>query len=482
MKPASGKERGYVMAKMIKNTQEILSVGDVESRRKVLELTDRVLQRLDATQRVREFMRLEGDILHVGNRQWDLSKKKNLYIFGAGKACNQMAMAATELLRDRMTKAVIIVKIPEETDRYYHTEVFVGGHPLPNHEGEAGCRRMLEIVDASGPDDLFLVLISGGSTSLMGCPIDGITLEELMESRDVMLKSNMRILDINCVNGHCEQLNRGRLAQRIMRRGGEIICLNIWDVIGWPEIRDYGEPIDMFGTPVGPDRSTFEQAREIIKAYGLTGKIPDSSYQYIQNGTPEQETPKSIERATYFFLNILSDSCKYAMESAAEMGIEGHVLTTSLEGESKDAGMLLASIAKEIQQYGRPFRAPCFLFAGGETTTYVDKTKPVTGHGGPGHELTAGFALVANEAPGCCMLSIDTEGSDGTTVYAGGITDSTTYRRAAQEKLILQEALRGHATFEALHRLHDCVYTGNTGTNLCDFNVLYVPQILKKEE
>ena len=116
MKPASGKERGYVMAKMIKNTQEILSVGDVESRRKVLELTDRVLQRLDATQRVREFMRLEGDILHVGNRQWDLSKKKNLYIFGAGKACNQMAMAATELLRDRMTKAVIIVKIPEEND------------------------------------------------------------------------------------------------------------------------------------------------------------------------------------------------------------------------------------------------------------------------------------------------------------------------------------------------------------------------------
>ena len=239
-----------------------------------------------------------------------------------------------------------------------------------------------------------------------------------------------------------------------------------------------------FFAPVGKAEMTytFEQAREIIKAYGLKGKIPDSIYQYIQNGTPEQETPKSIERATYFFLNILSDSCKYAMESAAEMGIEGHVLTTSLEGESKDAGMLLASIAKEIQQYGRPFRAPCFLFAGGETTTYVDKTKPVTGHGGPGHELTAGFALVANEAPGCCMLSIDTEGSDGTTVYAGGITDSTTYRRAAQEKLILQEALRGHATFEALHRLHDCVYTGNTGTNLCDFNVLYVPQILKKEE
>ena len=122
------------MANMIKNRDEILSVGDVESRRLVLELTDRVLRRLDATRRVKDFMRLEGDILHVGNRRWDLSKKKNLYIFGAGKACNQMAMAATEILKDRMSKGVIIVKIPEETDRYYNTEVFVGGHPLPNHE------------------------------------------------------------------------------------------------------------------------------------------------------------------------------------------------------------------------------------------------------------------------------------------------------------------------------------------------------------
>lgn len=464
------------MFKKIKNAEELLSTGCVSSRALVLELTDRVLQKLDGYERVRQFMRLDGDILHVGNRQWDLSKKKNLYIFGAGKACNQMAMAATEILKDRLTKAVIIVKIPEEGDRYEKTEVYVGGHPLPNHEGEAGCRRMLEIVDSSGPDDLFLVLISGGSTALMGCPIEGITLEELMASRDVMLKSNMRILDINCVNGHCEQVNRGRLAQRIMNRGGEIVCLNIWDVIGWPEIEDYSEPIDMFGTPVGPDRSTFEQARHIIAEYGLKGKIPDSIYEYIQNGTEEQETPKHIERATYFFLNILTDSCKYAMQAAAEMGIDGHVLTTSLEGESKDAGMVLATIANEIQQYGRPFKAPCFLFASGETTTYIDTAKPITGHGGPGHELTIGFALAANETPGACALSIDTEGSDGTTIFAGGLTDSTTYQRAEENGIVLQEALRGHGSFEALHALHDCVYTGNTGTNLCDLNVIFVPE------
>jgi glycerate-2-kinase len=90
--------------------------------------------------------------------------------------------------------------------------------------------------------------------------------------------------------------------------------------------------------------------------------------------------------------------------------------------------------------------------------------------------MTVGFAIVAQEAPGVCLLSIDTEGTDGTTLMAGGITDSTTYRQALASGIDLAAALRGHATYEALTALGDCVFTGNTGTNLCDFNVLYIPK------
>ena len=464
------------MWKKIRNTQELLSCGDVESRRIVLEVTERVLRKLDGYERVKALMRREGSVLQVGNKTWDLSRKRNVYVLGAGKACNHMAMAATEILGEWLTKAVIIVKFAEETDRYLRTEVFIGGHPLPNHEGERGGRRMLEIVDASGPDDLFIFLMSGGSTALMGCPVDGITLEELMEARDVMLKSNMRVMDINCVTGHCEQLNRGRLGQRIMAKGGEIISLNIWDAIGWEDVSDYMEPVRMNGTPVGPDLSTFQQARRIIRENGLEGRLPQSIFDYIMNGTPQQETPKEIKRATYFMLNILSDSCRYAEEAAGEMGIPCHVLTTSIEGESKDAGMFLGTIAKEIQRRGRPFEPPCLIFAAGETTTSISDNGAVTGHGGPGQELAAGFALISSDVPGACVLSIDTEGSDGTTKYAGGIADSTTLSRAQERGITLQEALRGHSTNEALTAINDCVYTGNTGTNLCDFDVLYVPK------
>ncbi len=463
------------MAEKIRNYEELLSAGSISSRRIVLDVTERVLQKLDSCRRVHSLMRLEGDILHVGTCSWDLTKKKNIYMFGAGKACNHMARAASEILGDRLTKGVIIVKIPETEDRYVNTEVFVGGHPLPNEEGMKGCLRMLELVDASGPDDLFIIMLSGGSTALMGCPVEGITLEEEQRSRDVMLKSGMRVMDINTVAGHCARINRGRLGQRIEAKGGEIISLNIWDAVGWPDIDDYNEPVEMRGTPVGPDKSTFADIWEIIKENGLAGRLPENIYNYLMNGMPEQETPKSIGNATYYMLNVLQDSCKYAEEAAREMGVPYVTLTTSIEGESKDAGMLMATIAHEMQKTGRPFAPPMLIFSAGETTTTIPDDFQAVGHGGPSQELTAGFAVVARDVPGACMLSIDSEGSDGTTVMAGGLTDSTTWGRAAAAGINLKEALRLHATYEALAPLHDCVFTGNTGTNLCDFNVLYVP-------
>lgn len=164
--------------KKIRNADEILSGGDRSSRRIVLEIADRTLDRLDSYRRMRDIMRMEGSVLHIGNRAWDLSKKRNVYLFGAGKACNHMAMAVDHVLGERLTKGIAIVKVLEETDRFNKTEVFIGGHPLPNEEGHRASRKIIEIVDQSGPDDLFICVISGGSSALMSCPIDGISLQD----------------------------------------------------------------------------------------------------------------------------------------------------------------------------------------------------------------------------------------------------------------------------------------------------------------
>jgi MOFRL family protein len=134
---------------------------------------------------------------------------------------------------------------------------------------------------------------------------------------------------------------------------------------------------------------------------------------------------------------------------------------------------MLASIAREIQAHGNPIKAPCVLLASGETTTQIPDNVAITGHGGPGHELAASFAITAATAPGATAMSIDSEGTDGTTSAAGGITDSTSLARAAGAGVSLHAALRGHAAHEALAAIGDVVVTGNTGTNLCDLNTVH---------
>ena len=443
----------------------------------MLEITEQVLRRLDAYERIKSIMHLEGDILHIGSRSWDLRQKRHVYLLGAGKACNHMAMAVDEILGDRLTRGIVIVKIPEPTDVFHRTEVFVGGHPLPNEEGLRGCREILKLVDQATADDLFLVVISGGSSALMSCPIDGISLQDEIETTDVMLKSGADILEINAIRRHISQMNGGMLAKRIAARGAELIGFGISDAVGSPPTGDIGQPYRAYrGTPMGPDQTTLQDARRVIRDYDVAGRLPKSVVNYLQTVGPEGETPKAFPQNTYFLLNTLPDSCRYAQQIAEGMGIPARILTSFLEGESREVGTVFASIAREVQARGNPLPAPCVLLASGETTTRIPDNREITGHGGPSQELTLSFAISAARTRGCCMLSIDSEGTDGTTPVAGGLTDSTSLRAALELGVDVHSALRGHASFEALSAIGDTVFTGNTGTNLCDFNVLYIPK------
>lgn len=469
------------MQKKIKNRDILLSHGDIESRRIVLDIAEATLQRLDSYKRIKSIAHMEGDTLYIGVKNWDLSKKKNVYLIGAGKACNAMAMAIDEILGDHLTKGIAIVKISENTDVFTKTEVFVGGHPLPNERGLFACQEIIRLVDSATPEDLFIIVISGGSSALMSCPVDGISLQDEIDTTDILLKSGAGIRDINAVRRHISQLNGGMLAKRIEVSGAELIGFGISDAVGSPATKNIEVPyIKYKGTPMGPDITTLQDARRVIKDYELEERLPRSVVKYLMNAGPECETPKSFPQNTYFLLNTLPDSCLYAKEAAEKMGLSAVILSSFLEGESKDAGTFFASIAKEIQAYGNPVKAPCVLLSSGETTTKILDNSTITGHGGPGQELTAGFALAASGTTGCCMLSIDSEGTDGTTDVAGGLTDSQSYSMSLEKKVDLFASLRGHACYEALRTIGDTVFTGNTGTNLCDFNILYVPEIINK--
>ncbi len=477
--PAAARRHGgtsRTMERKIKNDEELSGHGDRESRRIVLDITEATLRHLDAYARIKSIAYLDRDVLHIGTRSWDLSRKRHVYLVGAGKACNAMAMALDEILGDRLARGIAIVKVPDAADVFRRTQVFVGGHPLPNEEGWRASRTILELVDQAGPEDLFIGVISGGSSALMSCPVAGISLQDEVDATDVLLKSGAGIYEINAIRRHISQLNGGMLAKRIRAAGAEFIGLGISDGVGNPPTGDIAEPFpDYASTPIGPDRTTLEDARNVIRDYDLAGRLPRSVVDYLAHAGPAQETPKAFPGNTYFLINSVPDSCIQARKVAEGMGIPAVILTSFLEGESRDAGTFFAAIAREVQARGNPVQAPCVILSCGETTTRIPDSSLIAGHGGPSQELAAGFALAAAKAPGACMLSIDSEGTDGTTPAAGGITDSRSHAAAAEQGVDLHAALRGHATFEALTRMGDAVHTGNTGTNLCDFNVLYIP-------
>ena len=465
------------MTEKIKNMEELLSAGDADSRRIVLSITEKTLRRLDAGERIRSIARMEGSELVIGKKRWDLAKKRHVYMIGAGKACNAMTMAFDGILGDYLTKGYAIVKIAEPSDAYRRTEVFVGGHPIPNEEGYRACRMILDVIDHAGPDDLFITLMSGGSSALMGCPLD-----DEKKTTDVLLKSGANIMEINAIRRHISQTNGGNLAKRIRSVGAEMIGFSIFDVVGYPKTGDISVPYPhLTGTPIGADDTTLEDARRVIREYAVEDRLPASVVTYLMNCGPEGETVKDFPEFTYYGINSLPDSCEYAREAAEEMGIRTMVLSSFLEGESRDIGTVFASVAREIQAYGNPVRPPCVVISAGEATTRIPDNRLIKGHGGPGQEMTASFAISAGKAPGACLLSVDSEGTDGTTPIAGGITDSQTYRRAQELGIDLHASLRDHACYEALTRLQCGVLTGNTGTNVCDFNLMYVPEIGRKD-
>ena len=460
----------------IRNFDVIVDAGVPASRRLVLEVADRTLDQLDSYRRIARLVRVEGDLLRIGTRIWDLSAKRHVYLIGAGKACNHMAMAIDHALGDRLTHGIAIVKAAEATDHYHRTQVFVGGHPLPNAEGLRASEAIIELVDGAGPDDLFIAVVSGGSSALMSCPIDGISLQDEIDATDILLKSGAGIYEINAVRRHISKLNGGRLAQRISSVGAELIGLGISDAVGSPATSDIGVPyVGYKSTPIGPDATTLADARGVIVERGLADRLPRSVVNYLMNAGPEAETPKAFPNNTYFLINTVADSCLAARAACVELGIPALILTSFLEGESREAGTFLAAIAREIQTYGTPIKPPCMLLSSGEVTTTIADNAVVRGHGGPGQEMAASFAIAATHVPGACLLSIDSEGTDGTTDVAGGITDSTSLNAAANRGISLLQALREHRCFEALDAIGSTVVTGNTGTNLCDLNVLYVP-------
>ncbi len=448
---------------VIKNRQTLLSHGNVEGRRIALDIIEHAIKAVDAYELVRKFVFVEGQTLNVGRLKYDLSRIRNIYVVGAGKGSVRMAEALEDILGSRISAGIIIEKRGQGR-KLRTVKVVEGGHPIPDEAGFEAAKEVVEIAKHAQDGDLVFACITGGCSALMPLPADGISLDDKKNVTDLLLKCGATIDEINAVRNHISAIKGGRLAA--YAHPAEIIGLILVDeVAGLP----WG--------PTAPDPTTFSDSVRILKKYRLWEKVPDSVRRHLEMGLSGQrmETlkPEDLERLKVhnFVLASIESACEAAKRRAEELGLNSMILSTMMEGESREAGIVLASIAKEVEKKGRPIKPPCALIAGGETTVTITGQ---TGEGGPSQELALSFSLKIHKSKKITLASVDTDGTDGPTDVAGGVVDGYTLDRAKEKGIDIYENLMNHSSSYVLKELGDTLITGPTGTNVADLNVIVV--------
>ncbi len=428
-------------------------------RRDALAIFDAGLAAANPATAVARHLRLDGDTLVAGDRRYPLSGIRRIFVIGAGKAGATMASAVEQLLGSRISAGLINVKDGHIASLHW-VQLNQCGHPIPDQRGVDGAQRIAAIARNAGAGDLVLCLISGGASALLPLPAPGITLEDKQETTRQLLACGATIHEINAVRKHLSAIKGGQLAT--LARPATIVSLLLSDVVG--------DDLSVIGSgPTAPDESTFSDALAVLDRYDIRASVPRSVRIRLEAGNCP-ETPKHLDNVQ----NIVAGSNRLAIDSAErkanELGYRTLVLSTSIEGETRDVARMHAAIAREIVASGRPLEAPACLLSGGETTV----TLRGTGLGGRNQEFALATAFdIAGSAP-VLVLSAGTDGTDGPTDAAGAIADSMTIRRAAVAGLDANRALADNDAYHFFAPLNDLVKTGPTGTNVMDIHVALV--------
>ena len=341
----------------------------------------------------------EGDRFRVGERTYRLSRYRKIWIIGTGKAAAAMAQALESMLGERIEDGVITVKyghlVPLLTVR-----IIEAGHPLPDDNGCRGAREILTLAKAAGPQDLVFCLISGGGSALLPLPGKELTLADKQAASQVLLTCGASIHEMNTIRKHLSAIKGGRLAAAV--HPATLCTLILSDVVG--------DDLDVIASgPTVPDPSTFEDALAIVERYHIAEKLPDGVVHYLRKGAAGEidESPKPgatcFERTAHLIIGSNRQCVQAAREEALKRGYHTLVLSSLMEGETREVARVHGAIGREVLASGHPAPAPACLISGGETTVTIRGR----GRGGRNQE----FALAA---------ALDIEGVGNMVVLSGG--------------------------------------------------------------
>ena len=386
--------------------------------------------------------------------------KGRLIVIGAGKASAAMARAVEDSLPSARLEGLVVTRYGYSV-QCRQIEIVEAAHPVPDQAGLIASQRMLDRVSNLTEDDLVLCLISGGGSSLLSLPAHGITLEDKQRINRKLLKSGAAISEINCVRRHLSAIKGGRLAAACSP--ARVVNLIISDVPG-------DDPVDIASGPTVADASTCSDALAILHRYAIS--VPGRVTALLTSGRGESVKPKDA-RLPEITTHLIATP-QMALEAAAllanRLGVGCHILSDAIEGEARDVGKVLGSIALQVKKRGLPFKPPCVLLSGGETTVTVKGN----GRGGRNVEFLLSLALSLRGEPGVYALAGDTDGVDGSEEIAGAYLAPDSLARAEALGMSAAASLENNDGHGFFGLLKDAVVTGPTLTNVNDFRAIYI--------
>ena len=385
--------------------------------------------------------------------------KGRTLVIGAGKASAAMARALEDNWQGPLEGLVVT--------RYGHDvpcrriEIVQAAHPLPDAAGLAASQRMTQLVTGLTVDDLVIALMSGGGSSLLVAPAEGLTLADKQVVNAALLASGASISEMNCLRRHLSRLKGGRLGA--LCHPAKLVTLLISDVPG-------DAPMDIASGPTVADSSTCADALAIVRRYRIA--MPEAAQQLLESGAGETVKPGDA-RLQHSRVHLITTP-QMALEAAAQVaraaGITPYILGDSLEGEARDVAKTLAGITRQVVLCGQPFQAPCVLLSGGETTVTIRGR----GRGGRNVEFLLALAVALGDLAGVHALAGDTDGVDGMVELAGARMAPDTLARAWAQGMNPRAYLDNNDAHSFFQALGDSVMTGPTRTNVNDFRAILI--------
>jgi glycerate 2-kinase len=405
-----------------------------------------------------------ADPLKIVPQHMPKPPKGRTLVVGAGKAAASMALAVEQNWPGKAPLDGLVIT------RYQHglltnrINVIEAAHPVPDEHGEMATHEILKQVRALTPNDLLLVLLSGGGSALLSLPAEGIGMEELRATTRALLKSGAPIQEMNTVRKHLSAIQGGQLAAAAR---SPVLALIISDVTG-------DDPTHIASGPCVADPTTYQDALDILRRYAVDA--PRAVLDHLAQGAKKKiaETPKPGNRVFSRVENRVIATAQQSLEAAAgfftKEGIRAAILGDSVTGEASDVARVYGALARQVKHRGQPWAPPVALISGGETTVTVRGK----GRGGRCAEFLLALGVDLAGADGIHALACDTDGIDGSEDNAGALLAPDSLKRAEKKKLDAASRLNDNDAYGFFSGLGDLVVTGPTRTNVNDYRAILV--------